>query len=138
MGAPVLVMALAIALAGGSSGRVWGQKMPTIEPTHGVRVGSLAHDFSLDDLDGRNYRLDQLIGKQHIEESTITAGDIRVGWHQRSNVAVEMIDRRHARIQRILHTDRGRYMAGERHAELTGSTRDSIVDFRCEPFVHFY
>ena len=40
------------------------QRMPTLEPSPGVRVGSLAHEFSLKDLDGRRtYRLAELKGR---------------------------------------------------------------------------
>lgn len=39
------------------------QKMPTLGPTQGLRVGNLAFDFTGKDLDGRSYHLKELRGQ---------------------------------------------------------------------------
>jgi peroxiredoxin len=40
------------------------QKLPRPDPSPGRRVGDLAHDFTLKDLDGRSYRLKDLRGRR--------------------------------------------------------------------------
>lgn len=42
----------------------WGQKIPAMEPRRGAREGNRAPAFSLKDLDGRDYRLDEMLGKK--------------------------------------------------------------------------
>ena len=56
----VAVLGLALLLPG----RVSGQKIPSIPPAPGTRVGNLAQDFTLKDLDNRPYSLKELRGKR--------------------------------------------------------------------------
>lgn len=60
----LLVIAAVLMIA--ASGPVPGQKMPSIAPVKGSRVGNLAHNFALKDLDGHEYRLEELLGKRVI------------------------------------------------------------------------
>ncbi len=56
--APVLALALLL------PGRAAAQKMPTVGPSPGNRVGNLAHDFTLKDLDNHSHSLKELRGKR--------------------------------------------------------------------------
>ena len=60
---------------------------------------------------------DRLIGQQYIEKSAVAARCIVVRRKQRCQVAVEMVDCRHAGAQGTADTDRNRHVPGERHAE---------------------
>jgi len=42
----------------------WGQKMPSMDPRRGSREGNLAPAFSMKDLDGNDYRLQEMLGKK--------------------------------------------------------------------------
>jgi peroxiredoxin len=42
----------------------WGQKMPAMDPRRGAQEGDLAPGFSLQDLKGRDYRLEEMLGKK--------------------------------------------------------------------------
>jgi peroxiredoxin len=55
--------ALAVLAAILSATPLPAQKLPQLEPRAGRRVGDLAHDFTLKDLDGKTYRLKDLRGK---------------------------------------------------------------------------
>ncbi len=46
------------------AGPLRAQKMPTLPPLAGNRVGDLAHDFTLKDLDNQKHTLKELRGKQ--------------------------------------------------------------------------
>ena len=58
------VLIAVIALIAGLPDSLHGQKMPSPEPRRGTRVGNLAHDFEMQDLDGRAYRLQEMVGKR--------------------------------------------------------------------------
>ncbi|PYT18307.1 MAG: hypothetical protein DMF51_00395 [Acidobacteria bacterium] len=58
----VAVLGLAVALL--LPGRAAGQKMPSLGPSPGTRVGNLAQDFTLKDLDNRSYSLKEMRGKR--------------------------------------------------------------------------
>jgi len=58
--AAVLGLAVAFLLPG----RSWGQKMPSLSPSPGTRVGNLAQDFTLKDLENRSYTLKEMRGKR--------------------------------------------------------------------------
>lgn len=45
-------------------GEAWAQKIPALPPSPGHRVGSVAHDFTLQDLDGRKYSLKEMRGQR--------------------------------------------------------------------------
>lgn len=47
-----------------AQGVAWAQKIPALPPSPGHRVGSVAHDFTLQDLDGRKYSLKEMRGKR--------------------------------------------------------------------------
>ena len=55
---------LGLALALLSAAPLPAQKLPEIPPSPGRRVGDLAHDFTLQDLDGKTHRLKDLRGKK--------------------------------------------------------------------------
>ena len=55
----MLGLACALLLPGPAS----GQKMPSLPPSPGSRVGNLARDFTLKDLNDRAYRLKEMRGK---------------------------------------------------------------------------
>ena len=57
-------MAAALALALVPAGSASAQKMPTLGPRPGHKVGNLAIDFTLKDLNNRSYSLKDLRGKQ--------------------------------------------------------------------------
>jgi peroxiredoxin len=42
----------------------WGQKIPPMEPQRGSREGNRAPAFALRDLDGNDYRLQEMLGKK--------------------------------------------------------------------------
>jgi cytochrome c biogenesis protein CcmG, thiol:disulfide interchange protein DsbE len=54
--------AVALALIAPSAARA--VKMPTLDPLPGARVGNLAHEFTLKDLDDRKHSLKELRGKE--------------------------------------------------------------------------
>lgn len=58
----VLVPALVLALL--LPGQAAGQKIPALAPAPGNRVGNLAHDFTLKDLDNRPHSLKEMRGKR--------------------------------------------------------------------------
>jgi len=58
-----ILLALLIALAPPVFEPVAAQKMPGIGPREGWRVGDLAYDFTVKDLEGRDYRLKDLRGQ---------------------------------------------------------------------------
>jgi len=65
---PVFRRGIVALILGGLSlavpSRSGAQKMPTLDPVPGIRAGSLAHEFSLKDLEGRRqYRLAELRGR---------------------------------------------------------------------------
>ena len=41
--------------------------MPALGPVRGVKAGALAHEFALKDLEGREYRLKDLVGKKVVQ-----------------------------------------------------------------------
>ncbi len=41
--------------------------MPEIDPVRGHRVGDIAFDFTLEDLDGKSYRLEEMRGKRVVQ-----------------------------------------------------------------------
>jgi peroxiredoxin len=47
-----------------AQGVAWAQKIPALPPSPGHRVGSVAHDFTLQDLDGRKYSLKEMRGQR--------------------------------------------------------------------------
>jgi peroxiredoxin len=44
----------------------WGQKMPAMDPQRGAHEGNLAPAFSLKDLNGTDYRLQEMLGKEKV------------------------------------------------------------------------
>lgn len=61
---PTLIACAALALALLPAGTLRAQKMPTMPPMAGTRVGNLAHDFTLKDLENQKHSLKELRGKQ--------------------------------------------------------------------------
>jgi len=55
---------MAVALALTMPGTLRAQKMPSMPPMAGTRVGDLAHDFTLKDLENQKHTLKELRGKQ--------------------------------------------------------------------------
>lgn len=62
-----LILIVIAILSGASVLPVRAQKMPTLDPRPGVRVGDLARDFSLKDLDGETYQLSELRGGKVVQ-----------------------------------------------------------------------
>ena len=50
-----------------AAGPLRAQKMPTLAPTAGHRVGDLAHDFTLKDLNNQKHSLKELRGKEVVQ-----------------------------------------------------------------------
>jgi peroxiredoxin len=61
------ILALALVFTPVAPTVALAQKMPKLEPRKGCRVGDLAHDFSLEDLDGRTHSLEALRGKRVVQ-----------------------------------------------------------------------
>ena len=58
---PITLILVVLLLTGGA---LWAQKMPKVGPQPGRRVGDLAIDFTVSDLDGKPHQLKDLRGKQ--------------------------------------------------------------------------
>lgn len=61
---PIMRAILSLAIALLAVLQVEAQKLPSVGPFPGQRVGDLAHDFTLKDLDGTPYRLKDLRGRK--------------------------------------------------------------------------
>jgi peroxiredoxin len=64
---PRLLAGAALTLAFLAAGPLRAQKMPTLGPTAGHRVGDLAHDFTLKDLNDQKHTLKELRGKEVVQ-----------------------------------------------------------------------
>jgi cytochrome c biogenesis protein CcmG, thiol:disulfide interchange protein DsbE len=64
---PRLLAGAALTLALLAAGPLRAQKMPTLGPTAGHRVGDLAHDFTLKDLNDQKHTLKELRGKEVVQ-----------------------------------------------------------------------
>ncbi len=49
-----------------SDGMARSQRMPKLEPIRGARVGNLAHQFTLEDMEGKTYNLNELIERERV------------------------------------------------------------------------
>ena len=58
-----ILLALVLSLASPVFAPAVAQKMPTLAPREGSRIGDLAYDFTVKDLDGKQHRLSDLRGK---------------------------------------------------------------------------
>src|SRR5262249_15498857 len=61
------VLAPALALALLLPGQAAGQKIPTLPPAPGHKVGNVAHDFTLKDLENRSHSLKEMRGKRVVQ-----------------------------------------------------------------------
>jgi len=59
----IILLALLVALAPPVFEPVAAQKMPSVPPREGWRVGDLAYDFTVKDLDGHDHKLGDLRGR---------------------------------------------------------------------------